>query len=116
VVRANAAAEAAKGQWKPARRDLDRILKLIEDPETLTLRARVERQLAQGKPGIESAAALLERAIVADPAFAPAHRDLGFALADLGETQKARAELERYLELEPDAKDAREVRSKLRRL
>ncbi len=116
VVRANAGAEVGKGQWKPARRDLDRILKVVEDAESLTLRAQVERKLAEGQAGIESAVAFLERAVVADAAYAPAHRDLGFAYADLGERDKARTELERYLELEPQAKDAREVRAKLRRL
>lgn len=116
AVRANAAAEVGKGQWKPARRDLDRIIKVVEDAETLTLRARVERELAEGKPGLESAAAFLERAVAADSTYAPAHRDLGFAYAELDERDKARTALERYLELEPEAKDAREVRSRLRRL
>jgi predicted Zn-dependent protease len=116
VVRRNAAEEVTKGQWKPARRDLDRILRLIEDAETLTLRAKVERKLAEGRAGLESAAALLERAVAAGASYAPAHRDLGLVYAELGEREKARAELERYLELAPDSPDAREVKAKLRRL
>jgi len=116
VVRANASAEMGKAQWKPARRDLDRILRLIEDAESLTLRARVEGEVVQGRAGVESAALLLERAVAADSTYAQAHRDLGFAYAALGERERAKAAFERYLELEPEAKDAGEIQSKLRRL
>ena len=43
--------------------------------------------------------------------YAPAHRSLGYALIRLGEVAEAKKELSRYVELEPKAKDAAEVKS-----
>ena len=43
--------------------------------------------------------------------YAPAHRSLGYALIRLGEMAEAKKELARYVELEPKAKDAAEVKS-----
>ena len=49
--------------------------------------------------------------VVTRPSDAPAHRSLGYALVRLGEVAEAKKELSRYVELEPKAKDAAEVKS-----
>jgi predicted Zn-dependent protease len=46
-----------------------------------------------------------------DPNYAPAYRELGLALYRKGERPKAVEALERYLALDPRAKDAAEVRN-----
>jgi Flp pilus assembly protein TadD len=51
------------------------------------------------------------KAIEVKPDYAPAHRSLGYALVRLGEVAEAKKELSRYVELEPKAKDAAEVKS-----
>jgi tetratricopeptide (TPR) repeat protein len=51
------------------------------------------------------------KAIEAKADYAPAHRSLGYALIRLGEMAEAKKELARYVELEPKAKDAAEVKS-----
>ncbi|MEX2535211.1 MAG: M48 family metalloprotease [Trueperaceae bacterium] len=50
-----------------------------------------------------------DAAIAADPAFAPAHRELGTAHYRNGDGQGAVLAFERYLELEPDAEDAERI-------
>jgi len=51
------------------------------------------------------------KAIEVKADYAPAHRSLGYALIRLGEVGEAKKELARYVELEPKAKDAAEVKS-----
>jgi tetratricopeptide (TPR) repeat protein len=51
------------------------------------------------------------KSIEVKPDYAPAHRSLGYALIRLGEVGEAKKELARYVELEPRAKDAAEVKS-----
>jgi tetratricopeptide (TPR) repeat protein len=51
------------------------------------------------------------KAIEVNADYAPAHRSLGYALIRLGEMAEAKKELARYVELEPKAKDAAEVKS-----
>lgn len=58
----------------------------------------------------------LVKAIEADEGYAPAFRELGFALANHGDSEKARAAFQRYLELAPAADDAEQIKGALRRL
>ena len=51
------------------------------------------------------------KAIEVKADYAPAHRSLGYALIRLGEVAEAKKELSRYVELEPKAKDAAEVKA-----
>jgi Tetratricopeptide repeat len=62
------------------------------------------------------ALAELERAVVLDPRYAPAHLLLGEIHQGDGRTKQARADYERFLALEPDGEQARAVRAILARL
>jgi len=50
------------------------------------------------------------------PGNPKAHRDLAASLESDGQAARAREEYERYLELEPTAPDAEQVRARLKRL
>jgi len=52
-----------------------------------------------------------QKATEINPAYAKAHRHLAYALLRAGDLPGAKRELERYLELEPDAPDAGEVQA-----
>jgi tetratricopeptide (TPR) repeat protein len=62
------------------------------------------RLINQGKDA--EAEPLLEQAVAADGKFAIGHYELGMVYARTGKTAEARKSLERYLELEPNGKDA----------
>lgn len=65
---------------------------------------------------VGEAVAHLSRAVAADEGFAPARRELGLAHYRRGEGERAAAELERYLELQPDAEDAAAIRETIAEL
>ncbi|WP_235736239.1 tetratricopeptide repeat protein [Nocardioides alcanivorans] len=54
---------------------------------------------------LEEAVALYERAVEAQPEFAPTHMRLGFALVHLGRTEEGEKHLAKGLELDPSMKD-----------
>lgn len=56
---------------------------------------------------------ILKGAITADPSFAIAHYELGMVAARLGKNGDARTHLQKYLELEPNGKDASTAREML---
>lgn len=60
---------------------------------------------------VDKAIAHLEAAIAADAQFAPPYRELGLAQYRKGDRAKAVASLERYLALDPEAKDAAQIRA-----
>lgn len=62
------------------------------------------RLINQGKD--DDARSLLEQAVAADPTFAIGYYELGMVYARTGKTAEARQALEKYLELEPNGKDA----------
>src|SRR6185295_18772971 len=51
------------------------------------------------------------KAIDLKPSYAIAHRDLGFALMRNGDLMGARKELQKYVDLSPNAKDAAEIKA-----
>jgi len=53
------------------------------------------------------------KAVELKPDYGAAYKELGYALLNLGEMADARAALEKYLEVEPKAKDAGELRALL---
>jgi tetratricopeptide (TPR) repeat protein len=56
------------------------------------------------------------KSIEIKPDYAVAHRHLAYALLRTGDMAGAKAELEKYLELAPDAKDAAEIRETVKSL
>jgi len=54
-----------------------------------------------------------QQAIAYDPKYAEPHRELGLLYYKEGQKAMAKAELERYLDLKPDAKDAEFIREYL---
>jgi tetratricopeptide (TPR) repeat protein len=64
---------------------------------------------------LPDAAEAFRRAIEVDPTSAQAHYNLGTVLIDLGENDRAIAELQEALRLKPDFLDARRELEELRR-
>jgi Flp pilus assembly protein TadD len=56
------------------------------------------------------------KAIDLKPSYALAHRDLGFALMRNGDLMGARKELQKYLDLSPNAKDAADIKATVKSL
>ena len=56
------------------------------------------------------------KAIDLKPNYALAHRDLGFALLRLGDLAGARKEFQKYVDLEPRAKDAADIKATIKSL
>jgi len=67
---------------------------------------------ADTKKAVES----FRKAVELKPDYAAAHKELGYALLNLGEMVEARAAIEKYLELQPKAPDAGELRALLQGL
>lgn len=62
------------------------------------------------------AAEAFRKAIELKPNYATAHRELGFALLRLGDLPGARKEFQKYVDLEPHAKDAAEINDTIKSL
>ncbi|MBZ5637899.1 MAG: tetratricopeptide repeat protein [Acidobacteriia bacterium] len=58
----------------------------------------------------------LRKAVELKPDYAAAHRELAYAFLRTGDSEGARKELERYLQLEPKASDAAEIQSVVKSL
>lgn len=56
------------------------------------------------------------KAIELKPEYALAHRDLGFAMLRTGDLMGARKELQKYVDLDPRAKDAAEIKATVKSL
>jgi Flp pilus assembly protein TadD len=56
------------------------------------------------------------KAIELKPTYALAHRDLGFAMMRTGDLMGARKELQKYVDLNPTAKDAAEIKATVKSL
>jgi Tfp pilus assembly protein PilF len=78
------------------------------------LRANFEEGVRHFHAGrIDHAVESFEKALEIDPAHARSHYQLGLCFVSLGRTADARRELERFLELAPEASDADSVRRML---
>ena len=62
------------------------------------------------------AAEAFRKAIELKPNYALAHRDLGFAMLRLGDLAGARKEFQKYVDLEPRAKDAADINATIKSL
>jgi tetratricopeptide (TPR) repeat protein len=118
--RMQAAAFTALGQAFLAKRDTGRALTNLQDAMELDPKA-AEPQYRMGvtydaldRP--QRAVGFYGKAIAADPSYTAAYRRLGLALAKLNENAKAAAMLQKYIDKAPKARDAREIRRKIRKL
>ena len=68
------------------------------------------------KGSYKAAARRFEEALKWDPNSADAYLRLGDARAKLGDAEAAKTAYSKYLELEPDSKEAKSVRSKIEKL
>jgi tetratricopeptide (TPR) repeat protein len=62
------------------------------------------------------AAEAFRKSIELKDGYALAHRDLGFALLRMGDLQGARKELQRYVDLDPRARDVAEIKDTIKSL
>jgi tetratricopeptide (TPR) repeat protein len=62
------------------------------------------------------AAEAFRKAIELKPDYALAHRDLGFVLLRMGSLPEARKELQKYIDLDPQARDAADIKATLKSL
>jgi Flp pilus assembly protein TadD len=77
--------------------------------------------LAMNKPDrspadVQKAIAAFRRAVELKPDYVQAHKQLGFALLGTGDRAGARAELEQYVRLAPNASDAAQIQAMLKSL
>lgn len=101
----NAETDLAIGRFELAQRDLERILhKQSRNARAHYLLGEVCRQ-RKGNRDAELSEGHYRRAIEIDPGLPGAHRALGYALFKRGDGQNAKAELQKYLELAPNASD-----------
>jgi predicted Zn-dependent protease len=86
------------------------------DPVPSYYLAKIALETGSGPAAVDHAMAHLRNAIQADATFAPAYRELGLTHYRKGEGQQAIAAMERYLALEPQAKDAPRIHAAIRDL
>jgi tetratricopeptide (TPR) repeat protein len=82
-----------------------------DDPVPAYYLAKIALETASGPDVADRAIAHLQQAIRADATYAPAYRELGLAHYRQGDRPQAIAALERYLALDPGAKDASRIRT-----
>lgn len=121
VVRENAAEDIRAGRFAVAQRQLDRVLAVTpEDPLAHVYQGDLHRLQSQWAPdaGPRNQAAALalasyEKAVELDPALPEPHRQLGFLYYQQKQTARARDAFRKYLDLKPDAADARRIKEYL---
>jgi predicted Zn-dependent protease len=121
VVRDDARLNLERGRLGLAEHELQRALAWMPgDPEAHLLLARLRFAQADAAPDSASAAVLegegeaaLREAVRLDPQRPEPHRELGLLAYRRGEYEEACRELGHYLEVDPDASDARTVRDYL---
>jgi Flp pilus assembly protein TadD, contains TPR repeats len=72
--------------------------------------------IAKNSDRNEEAVKAFQKAVELDPAYAAAHKELGYALVKQGDFKGAVAQFNKYLELEPKAADAGEIRTMAKQL
>jgi Flp pilus assembly protein TadD len=72
--------------------------------------------IAKNSDRNEEAVRAFQKAVELDPAYAAAHKELGYALVKQGDFKGAVAQFNKYLELAPKAADASEIRSMAKQL
>jgi beta-barrel assembly-enhancing protease len=87
-----------------------------DDPVPSYYLAKIALETSSGTDAVDRAMAYLLNAIRADATYAPAYRELGLAHYRKGDRPKAIAALERYLALDPRAKDAHRINTAIQEL
>ncbi|MCI0567943.1 MAG: tetratricopeptide repeat protein [Acidobacteria bacterium] len=72
--------------------------------------------IAKNSDRNEEAIRAFQKAVELDPAYAAAHKELGYALVKQGDFKGAVAQFNKYLELAPKAPDAGEIRTMAKQL
>jgi len=103
-----ASIHATAGRDGQAQRYLDRAVEL--DPADaagvyFNLGSRLLEPAEPDEEAVARAVELLQKSVELSPSFAPAHKKLGLALWKASDLLGARRELEKYLELDPQAAD-----------
>jgi predicted Zn-dependent protease len=122
--RENAIEDARLGRFTLARRQLDRVLAATPTDPTAhvylgdvhRLRAQRAASTPEREAETEAAERGYARALTLDPARADVHRQLGLLYFQKQDSARARAELQEYLRLAPDAADAARVAEYVREL
>lgn len=106
LVRENAVMDINIGRYNTAKAALEKVLSIVpNDAKAHYYLGEVYRRTAQGPEELKMAYKEYQEAIRHDPKYPEPHRELGLLYYKEGEKTLARAELERYLELKPDARD-----------
>lgn len=114
IVRENAYLDIQGGRFNLARRALDRVLSQTPtDPTAHFYYGELHRLSDKTPKGEELALTRYQRAVEYDPQYAPAYRAMGFIYYKQKKREEARAAFERYLSLEPNAKDRAQIREYL---
>lgn len=87
-----------------------------DDPVPHHYLGKLAMETGSAPDAINQAIEHLEAAIKADAQYAPAHRELGLAFYRKGQRAKAIASLEQYLTIDPEAKDAPQIKSTIAEL
>lgn len=114
---ANGRLDRQLGRHSLAQRTVSRHVSLAPTSvEGYRLLGDLYRRGGHGRGNLVSAAEAFERALDLEPQDQAAHRELGLLYRDLGDSARARSELERYIALEPDAVDRPIIESYLEEL
>jgi predicted Zn-dependent protease len=112
----NAKTDLAIGRFELAEESLGRVTRQRTDhPQALFLLGEVARQ-RNGEGDVKRSEDRYRQAVAADAVYADAHKALGMLLLKRGDKDDARNELQRYLQLAPQAPDRAYVEQELRNL
>ena len=101
-----------EGRFQGAKAMFDKAVRVWQDdPVPHFYLGKIALETGAAPDAIDTAIRELEAAVMADEAYAPAHRDLGLAYYRKGDRAKAIASLEKYLVVDTDAKDAAQIRT-----
>jgi tetratricopeptide (TPR) repeat protein len=106
-------------QPKKAEEMLDKVIAL--DPQSAhrtlyNLGVVIENRDEATDADHRKAAEAFRKAIDLKPGYALAHRDLGFVLLRMGSLPEARKELQKYVDLDPQARDAADIKATIKSL
>jgi predicted Zn-dependent protease len=114
VLLINALLDLDLGRFNTARAAVEKHLRgRPESARGYFVLGELERRADKGQPHLGRAITAYKRAARLDPTYAEPRRELGLLYRAEGRSAQARAELQRYLELSPDAVDAPIIRDYL---